>query len=407
MTPEQRDFDLIIAGGGPVGLSLAAVLAHAMPGIRLAVCERHGFIPATDARASTIAAGGVRMFELIGVWTQLKDAAQPVEHMRITDSAAGDLSRPQFLSFDGDVVPGRPYAHLVPNQRLAEVLSASLPEAVRLIEGVEVTGLEQGPNAAVLALGDGRQIRAPLVVAADGARSVLRRLAGIGTVGHDYGQSGIVTTISHELAHEGTAYQHFRPRGPFASLPLPGRRSSLVWTESTAEARRLVGLPRAELAQEIEAAMGSVLGAVEIEGAVQAYPLRLQVARAFIAPRLVLVGDAAHVVHPIAGQGLNLGLKDVAILADVVVEALRLGLDHGAMDVLEGYQRQRRFDTTAMAAATDVINVLFSNDVAPVRAARDLGLGIVDRLTPLKTLLVRHAAGAGLAEPKLFRGEAL
>jgi 2-octaprenyl-6-methoxyphenol hydroxylase len=234
--------------------------------------------------------------------------------------------------------------------------------------------------------------------------SALRQMAGIGVVTHDYRQSGVVTTIAHELPHEGTAFEHFRPAGPFASLPLSGNRSSLVWTETTAEAARLRSLPPDEIALLIEAAMGSSLGKVTVEEGIQAFPLRLQLAREFTGPRLALIGDAAHVIHPLAGQGLNLGLKDVAALAETVIDALRLGLDHGAPDVLSRYQRWRRFDTALMAAVTDNLNRLFSNDVAPVRALRDVGLGLVDRLAPVKSALIGRAAGLESDGPRLTKG---
>ena len=234
--------------------------------------------------------------------------------------------------------------------------------------------------------------------------SALRQMAGIGVVSHDYRQAGVVTTIAHELPHEGTAFEHFRPAGPFASLPLTGNRSSLVWTESTAEAARLKALPLEQAAAEIEAAMGSSLGQVTVEEGLQSFPLRLQLAREFVGPRLALIGDAAHVIHPLAGQGLNLGLKDVAALGEAVIEALRLGLDHGAPEVLNRYETWRRFDTALMAAVTDNLNRLFSNDAAPLRALRDFGLGLVDRATPIKSALVGRAAGLERSGPRLLRG---
>jgi 2-octaprenyl-6-methoxyphenol hydroxylase len=214
----------------------------------------------------------------------------------------------------------------------------------------------------------------------------------------------VVTTIAHELPHNGVAFEHFRPAGPFASLPLTGNRSSLVWTESTDEAGRLKSLSREAAAAEIEAAMGSSLGHVTVEENLQSFPLRLQLAREFVAPRLALIGDAAHVIHPLAGQGLNLGLKDVAALSETLIEAMRLGLDHGAPDVLARYQHWRRFDTALMAAVTDNLNRLFSNDVAPVRALRDFGLGLVDRLGPIKSSLITRAAGIEPNGPRLLRG---
>jgi 2-octaprenyl-6-methoxyphenol hydroxylase len=233
-------------------------------------------------------------------------------------------------------------------------------------------------------------------------QSGLRNRAGIDTIGHDYGQTGLVATIGHQLPHNGVAYEHFRPAGPFASLPLPGNRSSLVWTEKTENAPRFLAMNPEELALEIEAVMGSTLGSVTLEDKLMGFPLRLQLAKSFIGPRLALVGDAAHVVHPIAGQGLNLGLKDVAALAEVVVEAMRLGLDHGGADVLERYQSWRRLDTTSMAVVTDGMNRLFSNDAAPIRAIRDFGLGLVDRAAPVKAALISAASGA--SGPRLLSG---
>jgi 2-octaprenyl-6-methoxyphenol hydroxylase len=232
----------------------------------------------------------------------------------------------------------------------------------------------------------------------------LRNRAGIGTINHDYRQTGLVATIAHELEHEGTAYEHFRPAGPFASLPLPGKRSSLVWVETPERAVELKTWPQAAVEAEIEAVMGSTLGKVSLEEPLQSFPLRLQIAKSFTAKRLALIGDAAHVIHPVAGQGLNLGLKDVAALAQVVVEALRLGQDPGGDDVLERYQHWRRFDTALMVAVTDGMVRLFSNDVAPVRAIRDFGMGLVERMPPVKDFLISRASGLDRNGPRLLRG---
>ncbi len=229
-------------------------------------------------------------------------------------------------------------------------------------------------------------------------------MAGISVVAHDYKQTGLVTTIGHELPHDGVAYEHFRPAGPFASLPLVGNRSSLVWTERSEDAPRFLAMDDAALAAEIEAVMGSTLGSVAVEEKLMGFPLKLQIARDFVGTRLALVGDAAHVIHPIAGQGLNLGLKDVAALAEAVVDAIRLGLDHGADDVLGRYQSWRRLDTAAMAGMTDGLNRLFSNDLAPVRAVRDFGLGLVDRAGPIKAALIRTASGVSASGPRLLSG---
>jgi 2-octaprenyl-6-methoxyphenol hydroxylase len=398
------DFDIAIVGGGPAGLTLALALTRSMSGLRVALLDRRDFAVPRDQRASAIAAGVRRVFETLGIWQEVEAAAEPIRQMKITDSGNGDISRPLFLSFDGDVAPGEPFAHMVPNTALSGALLAALEGKAEFLAPVEVTGFAGDGGAGRISLKDGRTVVAPLVVAADGAMSALRTMAGIGVITHDYRQSGIVTTITHEVPHEGVAYEHFRPAGPFASLPLPGNRSSLVWTESRDAAERYKSLPLDEAAALIEEVMGSTLGKVTVEEKLQTFPLSLRLARAFTAPRLALIGDAAHVVHPVAGQGLNLGLKDVAALTEVVIDAMRLGLDHGGADVLEKYQRWRRLDTALMAMVTDSMNRLFSNDVAPLRALRDFGLGLVDRLPPVKDFMIAQAAGANTSGPRLLRG---
>ncbi len=403
--PAKPDrYDIIIVGGGPVGLTLALSYSRFMRGLRIALVDRRGFTVPLDQRASALSAGARRIFEALGVWDGLAGEAQAITAMKLSDSGTGDIARPLFLSFAGEVAPGEPFAHMVSNRALATTLLGALGDAVEIVAPVEIAGLGADAGLSSLTLRDGRVLGAPLLAAADGGQSLLRGLAHIGVVSHDYRQAGIVTTISHALPHDGVAYQHFRPAGPFASLPLQGQRSSLVWTESPETAQRYKAMPRLEVAGLIEAVMGSTLGAVTVEEDLQIFPLRLQIARAFVGERLALVGDAAHVVHPIAGQGLNLGLKDVAALAEVTIEAMRLGLDYGAEDVLARYQRWRRLDTSLIAAVTDGMNRLFSNDIAPVRALRDLGLGVVDRLPPAKDMMIRRAAALGGDAPRLLAG---
>jgi 2-octaprenyl-6-methoxyphenol hydroxylase len=397
-------YDVLIVGAGPVGLTLALALVQSARGIRIGLVDRRALTIPKDNRASAIAAGVRRVFEALGVWPAMLQHAQAVTAMRITDSGQGDLARPRFLTFEGDVVPGEPFAHMVPNQVIAQTLLDALGTRIDVVAPAQITSFAADEQSARLQLADGREFRTPLIIAADGAQSALRHMAGIAVLGQPYEQMGLVATISHELPHEGVAYEHFRPAGPFASLPLPGQRSSLVWTQTTDEARRILALDSDAAAREIEAAMGYVLGTVTLEDQLAGYPLQLQIARDFVGTRLALVGDAAHVVHPIAGQGLNLGLKDVAALAETLVGAIRLGLDHGAADTLARYQAWRRFDTASMAAMTHGLNALFSNDIAPIRAARDLGLSLVDRTGPAKSALIRTAAGIDQNGPRLLSG---
>src|SRR6185312_11985853 len=262
-------------------------------------------------------------------------------------------------------------------------------------------------HAITVTLADGGAISARLLVAADGAHSAIRERAGIACHGWSYGQSAIGTTVAHERDHHGRAEEHFLPAGPFAILPLKGRRSSIVWTEDKREAERIVALAEAEFLDELEQRFGLHLGEITVLDKPRSFPLQYFVARSFIGERLALIGDAAHVIHPIAGQGLNMGLKDVAALAEVVVDAARLGIDLGQVDVLERYQRWRRFDTMAMGLATNSLNLLFSNRSTLLRTVRDIGLGLVDRAPPVKELFIRQAAGLSGEVPRLLKGEAL
>jgi 2-octaprenyl-6-methoxyphenol hydroxylase len=296
---------------------------------------------------------------------------------------------------------------MVENRFLVDALVAACEAHAVELRACAVTGYENRRDAIRVMFADGASCDASLLVAADGGRSELRERAGIPTYGWEYDQSGIVVTVAHERDHHGRAEEHFLPAGPFAILPLPGRRSSLVWTEARGEADRIVALPADEFHRELEQRFGLHLGELRAEGAPRAFPLGYFVARSFIGERLALVGDAAHVIHPIAGQGLNLGLKDIAALAEVLVDAVRLGLDPGQADVLERYQRWRRFDTIAMGAATNSLNLLFSNRSRLLRTVRDIGLGLVDRVPPLKDALIKQAAGLSGEVPRLLRGEML
>ncbi|WP_439407566.1 ubiquinone biosynthesis hydroxylase [Bradyrhizobium sp. DASA03076] len=400
---------IVIGGGAFAGLALALALRQGLgPEIAVIVADPAlSSRPSRDPRATAIVAACRRLFEVLGAWDDVKAEAQPILDMVVTDSKLEDATRPTFLNFAGDVAPGEPFAHMVENRRLIDALVGRAEAAGIDLRATTVASYDASADGIDVTLGDGSKIAASLLVAADGAKSKLRERAGIATHGWDYDQSGIVVTVGHERDHEGRAEEHFLPAGPFAILPLTGRRSSLVWTERRAEAARIIGLGDEEFHGELEQRFGLHLGEVKALDKPRAFPLSYFVARSFVAERLALVGDAAHVIHPIAGQGLNMGLKDVAALAEVVVDAARLGMDLGGADVLERYQRWRRFDTMAMGVATNSLNFLFSNKSTLLRTVRDIGLGIVDRTPPLKNLFIRQAAGLTGEIPRLLKGEAL
>ena len=401
--------DVVIAGGGFAGLALALALRQGLGDAFRVVVADPAFAAGAkpDLRASAIAAAARRMFETLGVWDAVAAGAQPILDMVVTDSKLEHAVRPVFLTFAGEIEEGEPFAHMIENAPLNAALAAQARAQGIELHATAVTGFEHDGECIRVSLNDNAQVSASLLVAADGAKSRLREQAGIATHGWNYGQSAIVTTVAHEREHNGRAEEHFLPAGPFAILPLTGNRSSLVWTETDAEAARIVALPDAEFHAELERRFGLHLGEIGVVGARRAYPLGLFIARAFVAERIALVGDAAHVIHPIAGQGLNMGLRDVAALAEAIVDAARLGLDIGGAEVLERYQRWRRFDTAVMGLATDGLNRLFSNESDVLRLMRDVGLGLVDRMPALKSFFIREAAGVTGEVPKLLRGEAL
>jgi len=402
--------DLLVVGGGYVGLSVAVAVKQAAPHLDVAVVEATAeHVWKTDMRASAIIAAATKMLEVFGIWDEIQPEAQPITKMIVTDSKMSDPVRPIFLTFDGEVAEGRPFAHMIPNVVMVGALRGACERlGIEIRHGLSATGLKTGDANIEVSLSDGSTLQSRLLVACDGVRSRLRDFAGIKTVTWDYGQSGIVTTVEHERPHHGCAEEHFLPSGPFAILPLRNNRSSLVWTERTNDAARLVAADDLVFEEELERRFGHKLGALKVVGDKRAFPLGLTLARSFIAPRFALAGDAAHGIHPISGQGLNLGFKDVAALAETIVDADRLGLDIGAINILERYQSWRRFDTFRMGVTTDVLNRLFSNDMAPIRIARDFGLGIVDRLPGLKSFFIGQAAGTTAKDnPRLLSGETI
>jgi 2-octaprenyl-6-methoxyphenol hydroxylase len=401
------DFELLIAGGGLNGMLLGIAVAGA--GLKTAIVDRQdpaAMIAETfDGRASAIAYGSRLVLEGAGVWQAIAAEAEPIREIRVADDDS-----PLFLHYDHrDLGSDIPLGYIIENRVLRRALferARTLP-SLTLLAPQTVEGVARDDAAAVATLGDGTRMSTRLVAAADGKDSPLRKAAGIHAVEWRYKQVGIVTTVAHERPHAGIAVEHFLPAGPFAILPMTANRSSIVWTENAALAPHLMKLPDAAFAEELRSRFGDFLGQVEPVGPRWAYPLSLMQAERYIARRLALIGEAAHVIHPIAGQGLNVGIRDVAALAEAVVDARRLGLDIGDDTVLERYQRWRRLDAVLLAGVTDGLNRLFSNTIAPVKLVRDLGLAAVNRMPPLKRLLMQHAMGTLGERPRLARGERL
>jgi 2-octaprenyl-6-methoxyphenol hydroxylase len=415
MPGREDHIDVLIAGGGFAGLTLAIALRQALgSGFSVALADPTlGRSHADDERASAIVTSVRRLFETLGVWQALAGEAQPILDMAVTDSRLDDAVRPTFLTFGGEVEPGEPFAHMIENRFLIGALETKARDLGVDLRAGAVKDFSYSPveggsaHQMEVALANGSAVAARLLVAADGARSSIRERAGIAVHGWNYGQSAIVINVGHARSHNGRAVEHFLPAGPFAILPLKGNRSSIVWTETTEEAKRLAALPDDAFHAELERRFKLHLGDITAVSARRVHPLGFFVARSFTAERIALLGDAAHVIHPIAGQGLNMGLKDVAALAEVIVDAARLGLDPGAASTLERYQRWRRFDTMTMGLATDGLNRLFSNRSDVLRVVRDVGLGLVDRVPNLKHLFIREAAGLVGEVPKLLRGQSL
>jgi 2-octaprenyl-6-methoxyphenol hydroxylase len=357
-----------------------------------------------DGRVSALSYASLRMFRALGAWADLAPHAQPIEQILVTDAKLGRAASPFSLHFDGGEIGG-PLGVIAENRAIRQALYRAVAgiAQIRVIAPASVTALTANGAAISVQLSTGEALAARLTVAADGRDSRAREAIGIGVVAWDYPQSGIVATVQHERPHNGTAYEHFLPAGPFAILPLPGNRSSLVWTEKRDIAARMLQLDQAAFEAEIAKRFGPHLGATRSEGPRWSYPLRFHVTRQYVKPRFALAGDAAHGIHPIAGQGLNLGLRDAAALADVISDAAALGQDIGALDVLKRYETWRRFDSLAMALTMDGLNRLFSNDIAPLRLARDIGMGIVDKIGPLRRAFMREAGGDSGKLPSLMQ----
>jgi 2-octaprenyl-6-methoxyphenol hydroxylase len=411
-------YDVIIAGAGMAGATFA--LAAAQGGLKVVLVDPRPFdaqlAPDFDGRSTAIAFSTFRMLDALGVGPALRPHACRMDRILVTDGrrpgAAARPASPAFLRFDadeiGDRTDGEPLGYMVENRRIRSALAAAVAAAgIEVRAPASVAEVEAAPGFSRVTLADGAVIEAALTVGAEGRGSTVRQAAGIGTVGWGYGQSGVVATVSLGRDHGNVAHEYFLPSGPFAILPLTERRASLVWTESTRRGEALRQASTGAFQSHLMRRFGDFLEDVTVVGPRFVYPLSLQLAEQLTAPRAALIGDAAHAVHPVAGQGLNMGLKDAAALVEVLVEAMRLGEDIGSETVLDRYARWRRFDNAALAAGFDGFVRLFSNDLAPVRLARNLGVAAVNRIAPLRRAFMHEAGGSTGDLPRLLRGEAV
>jgi 2-octaprenyl-6-methoxyphenol hydroxylase len=410
-TAGQSDnkFDVLITGGSYAGMAFALGLVQALgPEIRIAIIDRSlGPAPASqDGRAFAIWAGAKAILETLGVWKAIAAEAEPMTSIEISDSALRDGMRPTLLTYDARTADGRPAAYMVPAAALGSALFHSVKSepGISWIGPSEVEGLVMSEAAAEVALSDGRRITAALCVAADGRNSKLREAAGIATVGWAYDQTGIVTTVRFSEPHGGIAIQHFLPGGPFAILPLQDNRACITWSADSSEAARVMALDDDGFLAELDKRIAGRFGSIELAGPRQSWPLDVKLPRQLIARRFALIGDAAHGVHPVAGQGVNLALRDAAALTEVLADAARLGLDLGEGTHLERYQHWRRFDSMMSATLYDGLNRLFGVDNTVLRAGRGAALGVLDRVPMMKRVIVEEAAGLTGDLPKLARG---
>ncbi len=400
--------DIVISGGSYAGLTLALALAKTLgPEITITLIDRQVVPTGRDVRAFAISAGPRHMLDVLGIWPKVRDEAQEVLEIQLTDSPLEAGVRPVLLTYDNTLENGEPASFIVPNDALATALesAAEAEPAIQILRPAEATGFTDGDPFLRVHLADGRSIETSLLVAADGRRSRLREAAGIKCIGWNYDQIGIVTQVAHELPHNGRAIQHFLPGGPFAILPLRGNRSCITWSEDAARAREILAYDDEAFLAEVDKRFAGRYGRLTLAGPRASWPLEMHLARRYVGHRFALVGDTAHGVHPIAGQGLNLAFRDIAALTECVAEAVRVGLTPGDGSALERYEQWRRFDSSVSAATFDALNRLFSSDAALMRSAREAGLALVDAMPSLKRMFVSEAAGLSGEVPRLLRGE--
>ncbi|WPZ21504.1 FAD-dependent monooxygenase [Sulfitobacter faviae] len=405
------DHDIAIIGGGLNGPALGLALSRA--GLRVAVIDARPAQTfenaAFDGRAYALALTSVRLMEGIGIWPDIADDAQPMLEIKVTDGRAGTGPLPMFMHFDHAEIEEGPMGQMVEDRHLRRALlkAAAADPAITMMNDTRVTGQSVAPTGITLTLAGGKTLRARLAVGADGRGSGTAERAGIKRIAWSYGQTALVCVVDHEKPHHGIAHQFFMPPGPLAILPLTGNRSLIVWSEASANAAAINALPDAQYLEVLRPRFGSFLGELSLTGPRYSYPLGLSLAHSMTASRVALLGDAAHGVHPIAGQGLNAGLRDVAALAEVIADAVRRGEDPGNDAVLARYQEWRRFDNASLALATDSFNRLFSNDNALLRLARDMGMAAINALPGLRRTFIREAAGLTGDLPRLMRGKPL
>lgn len=403
--------DILITGGGLSGPILALALAQSGHSVTVidALSEKIRKNAAFDGRSYAVALTSQRLLDGIGVWATVADHAQPILEIKVSDGRAGEGPSPFFMHFDHAEIEEGPMGHMVQDRYLRRALldAMAATNGITHLSGETVAAQVATPGGVTVTLASGKVLDGAVLVGADGRQSGTAQRAGIKRTGWAYGQTALVCAIAHEKPHHGIAHQFFMPSGPLAILPLPGNVSSIVWSEQTKTAEAFHALPDDAYLTMLRPRFGDFLGDISLAGKRFTYPLSLSLANRLVATRTALIGDAAHGVHPIAGQGLNAGMRDIAALAEVITDATRRGEDPGSSAVLARYEEWRRFDNTALAVATDSFNRLFSNDNALVRGLRDLGMGVVGRLPGLRRGFIREAAGLTGDLPRLMRGARL